>query len=185
MTPESDRYRRLSAAFVAKARQVPPDRWASPSPCESWTALDVIRHVVDAHAIFERLVGRTLEVPVAFDDDPVGALTATVAVVQGELDDPALAGAEYEGMFGTATFAASVDRFVCFDLVVHGWDLARAVGLDDTIDPGELDRLSAAVEGFGDAMRTTGSFGPVLEVGADADAQTRLLAQLGRQAAPA
>jgi len=82
----------------------------------------------------------------------------------------------------TRTFESAIDRFANFDLVVHRWDLARATGLDDTMPPDEVARLSSEVAGFGDAARSPGVFGPEIDVPADADPQTKLLGQLGRPA---
>jgi uncharacterized protein (TIGR03086 family) len=75
-----------------------------------------------------------------------------------------------------------VDGFLCLDLVVHGWDLARATGGDEHIDADDVERISARVAALGDAIRSPGACGPVLEVPADADAQTKMLALVGRRA---
>jgi len=74
-----------------------------------------------------------------------------------------------------------VNRFLCFDLVVHGWDLARAQGLDDAIAPDDIARVRAHAEAFGDALRSPGAFGPEVAAPSDADDQARLLAFLGRR----
>lgn len=49
MSDIAARHARLAADFRAAAAAVPPDRWGAPSPCEGWTAHDVVTHVVDAH----------------------------------------------------------------------------------------------------------------------------------------
>jgi uncharacterized protein (TIGR03086 family) len=125
-------------------------------------------------------VKRTFEPAIRVEDDPVGAVKEAIAVVQTDLDDPLRAGEEFDGYFGRMSFAAAIDRFVCFDLVVHGWDLARAAGLDETMRPDEVMKVHAAVEGFGDALRQSGVCGPPIEVAPDADGQTKILALLGR-----
>ena len=181
MTEIADRYRRHAARFVEKVAAVPADRWDSRSPCDEWTARDVVGHVVSTQGMFEGLVGREIEPGPAVEDDPVGAVTTAFGQIQRHLDDPATADVEFDGFFGRSTFAAAVDRFLTFDLVVHGWDLARAAGLDDTIESDEIPKLTAAVEGFGDAMRRPGAMGPALEPPADADDQGRLIALLGRR----
>lgn len=182
MSEISERYARLTDDFAAKMAAVPDDRWTAPSPCEGWTARDVVRHIVESQGMFLGFVGRQLgEIP-SVDDDPAGAFEAARAVVQADLEDPQRAGATYEGAFGRMTFEDGVDRFLCFDLVVHGWDLARAAGLDERMDPDEVRRVMEAAQGFGDAMRGPGAFGPALDPPPDADEQTRLLAFLGRRA---
>jgi uncharacterized protein (TIGR03086 family) len=181
MSEISERYARLSDAFAAKIAAVPRHAWANPSPCADWTARDVVRHVVETQGMFLGFVGRSLgEVP-SVDEDPAGAFDAARAVVLADLEDPARAAAEFDGMFGRSTFEAAVDRFLNFDLVVHGWDLARATGLDDTIAPGDVARVREAADTFGEAMRGPRAFGPALDPPPGADAQDELLAFLGRK----
>ena len=177
----ADRYRRLSATFAEKVAAVPADRWSAPTPCDGWTVADLVQHVVDAQGLFLGFVGRSLpdDLPTAADD-PVAAWSGASASVQADLDDPERAGAEFDGIFGRQTFAQGVERFLCFDLVVHGLDLARAPGLDGRMPADEVPRIQAAAEAFGDAMRGPGAFGDALEPPADADDQDRLLAFLGR-----
>jgi uncharacterized protein (TIGR03086 family) len=181
MSEISERYARLADEFAATIAGVPPDRWSAPSPCEGWTARDVVRHVVETPDIFLRLVGR--EMPdVGSVDDPAAAFDASRKIVQADLEDPERANVTFEGMFGTMTFAESIDRFISFDLVVHRWDLAHATGQDETIDPDDVRRARDATAGFGDALRSDGVCGPALDPPAGADEQTKLLAFLGRKA---
>jgi uncharacterized protein (TIGR03086 family) len=181
MSDAADRYRRLSERFAALVEAVPADRWFSASPCEGWTALDVVRHVVETHGMFEDLAGRPIELP-EVESDPLAAFRQVSSVVQADLDDPERAEVAWDGHFGRTTFAEGIDRFVSFDLVVHGWDLARATGGDESIPDEELDVLEAAVEGYGEAARMPGVFGPIVDVPPGADRRTRVLALVGRSA---
>lgn len=181
METTADRYRRLRGAFADRIRQVPHDGWANPSPCEEWTALDLVQHVVETQGMFERLVGRTLEPGPAVTDNPLGAFTVATDQVQAHLDDPDAATVEFDGAFGRSTFEQAVDGFLCFDLVVHGWDLARATGLDERLDPGDVAHVQATTAGFGDALRGNGVCGAEVPVSEDASEQDRLLAFLGRK----
>ncbi len=182
MSTSADRYRRLSDRFREIVAAVPQDRWSSPSPCEDWTALDVTRHVVESHGLFEQLAGRPLDATPDVDADPVGAFDTVRAIVQADLDDPERAATSWDGHFGRTTFEDAIDRFVGLDLVVHGWDVAKATGGDTSIGAEDLDVLESAVVGFGEAARAPGVFRPELDVPADADQQTRVLALLGRRA---
>lgn len=179
----SQRYERLAASFADCIDAVPADRWSSPSPCEGWTARDVVKHVVESQGMFLGFVSRSLpnDLP-GVEDDPSGAFDAARRRVQECLDDPEIAATEYDGLFGRSTFAQGVDGFLCFDLNVHGWDLARAAGNEHRIDPAEVERLRREADGFGEAMRSPGAFGPEVPVPEGADQQAELLAFLGRDA---
>jgi len=178
----SQRYARLAENMTTKVASVPDDRWADPSPCEKWAARDVVRHVIEAHGTFLGLVGRELGATPSVDEDPLAAWNAARAVVQADLDDPERASAEFDGFFGRTTFAEAIDMFICGDLLIHSWDLARATGLDERLDPDEVARVAARTATFGDALRGPGIFGPALDPPPGADDQTKLLAFLGRRA---
>ncbi len=182
MTEIADRYRRLSDEFASTVAGVPDDAWANPSPCDEWTARDVVRHAVDTQGMFLGFIGGELGPIPSVDDNPGAAWDAARARVQAALDDPRQAGAAFDGFFGRTTFAAAVDRFLNSDLVIHRWDLARATGQDDTIDPTDAERVLTVAREFGDAFRSPGVCGPEVPVPADADVQTRLLGFYGRAA---
>jgi uncharacterized protein (TIGR03086 family) len=66
------------------------------------------------------------------------------------------------------------------DVVMHTWDLARATGQDETLDGDEVHRLYEGMLPIDDALRSSGHYGPKVEVPADADEQTKLIAFTGR-----
>ncbi|CBH46481.1 TIGR03086 family protein [Rhodococcus hoagii] len=182
ITTEStpDLYRRLAAAFTDRVDAVPADRWDAASPCEGWTARDVLTHVVETQSHMVGVVGLSIPDGPSPAHDPAAAWRHTRDAVQAILDDPAKASLEYDGHFGRTDLAATMRTFYCFDLVVHGWDIARAAGLDETIPDVDLDLLDAVVAQLGDSLRMDGVCGPALDVPVDADRQTRILATLGR-----
>jgi uncharacterized protein (TIGR03086 family) len=182
MTDIPARYARLAEEFAATIAAVPTDRWGNRSPCPEWTARDLVRHVVETQGTFLGLVGRELGPVPSVDVDPGAAWDAARKAVQADLDDPARAGAEYDGYFGRSTFAGAVDGFVCFDLIVHRWDLARATGLDERLDPADVRSVMEQTAAFGETLRSDQICGPALTPPDGADEQTRMLAFLGRQA---
>ncbi len=183
MSEIADRYRRLAAAFIATVAAVPPDRWSAPTPCEDWDARAVVGHVADSQGIFLRYAGRELgDDRPSVADDPVAAWVHARDLMQAVLDDPELAGQEFDGFFGRTRVDAGVDRFLCMDLVVHRWDLARATGLDETMSDDELEQLREGIAALGDTIHSPGVCGPAVEVSADADEQAKVLAELGRRA---
>ena len=182
METTADRYHRLAAGFGATIAAVPADAWANPTPCGDWTARELVRHVVDSQNLFFGLVGKPPVAAPSVDDDPSGAWANTSGAVLADLRDPVASTTEFDGFFGRTSFADAVDRFLCLDLVVHRWDLARAAGLDTSIPDDDVAMVMTGAERFGDMLRSPGAFGPEVEAPADADAQTRMLAFLGRQA---
>ena len=182
MTEISDRYRRLSAGFANRIAAVATDRWTSASPCEGWSARDLVGHVVGTQAMFLGLVQREMPEGPRVEDDPAAAWAHASRVVQADLDDPDRATFAFTSFFGDTTFEAAIDRFLNFDLVVHSWDLARATGGDEHIDPADAERVTAGVAAFGDSIRSPQTCGPEIAVAPDADLTTRMLALVGRKA---
>ena len=66
------------------------------------------------------------------------------------------------------------------DVLVHGWDLAVATGQDCVLDPHLMQACRQIIEPQLEAFREAGALGPEVAVPADASAQTRFLALLGR-----
>ena len=177
----ADRFRRLAATLTQRVDAVPLDRWDDASPCDGWSARDVLRHVIDSQSDFVTKVDLEIPPGPSVDDDPSAAWQHTRDAMQSILDDPEKANRSYDSSFGSSTLAKTVDSFFCFDLVVHGWDIAHATGIDESIARNELDFLKSFAEGMGDMMRTSGAFGPAVDAPADADEQTKVLAYLGRR----
>ncbi len=178
----ADRYERLAGAFADTIAAVPAEAWDAPTPCGDWSARDLVRHVVDSQNLFFGLVGKPPVAAPSVDDDPSGAWANTSNAVLADLRDPVASTTEFDGFFGRTSFADAVDRFLAMDLVVHRWDLATATGLDTTISDDDVAMVMAGAERFGDMLRGPGAFGEPVEAPADADAQTRMLAFLGRRA---
>ena len=180
MTAIADRYRRLATRFADMVDRVPAERWSAPSPCDGWTTRDLVSHVVDVHGMMLKPLQRQLSDAPSADDDPGAAIKSAIGDVQAVLDDPQLAGTEYDGFFGPTHVEDTIDRFMCFDLVVHGWDLAKSAGLPYDIPDDEIDRVNDDVEQLGDAMRSPNVVGPAVDPPENASDQDRLLALLGR-----
>ena len=181
MSEIAERHRTLAAGFTARVEAVPDDRWSNPSPCPEWTVRDVVGHVAGNCGRFLGMVGKELPPGPSVEDDPLGAWTSARDALQAALDDPAVATLEYEGAFGRSTLEKSVDGFQTIDLVVHGWDLARATGGDERIDPDAVHEVFGRVRPMDDMLRSPGAMGPKLEPPPGADEQTQLLAFLGRR----
>jgi uncharacterized protein (TIGR03086 family) len=194
MSAIADRYRRHADAFEGMVVAVQHDQWGNQSPCEAWSARDVLDHLVSMHSYMVRSVDRELSPAPSVEDDPVGAFRAARADVEGVLDDPNLASRLCDTPNGQMAVEQQIDEVVSDDLVLHGWDLARATGQDDTMDPEDVERqwsiTSAIPAQLMEKYRTPGAFGPGVEVfgpevkvPADAPLQDRLLGLIGRDPA--
>ena len=192
MTEIADRFRRVADGLSRTIAAVPDDAWGNPSPCDDWDGRDVVRHLVGWLPGPGFLLGtfgvETRPIP-SVDDDPAGAWAAVRDAIQGGLDDPEVAQrVEDCGPPGTLSFEAAVDMTCTPDVLIHTWDLAWAAGIDVDLDAAEVARQAAGVDamppGVDEAMRASGHFGPRVEVPADADALTRVLAFNGRRATP-
>ena len=181
MSNEADRYRSLAASMTESIAAVPDDRWAAPTPCDDWTARDLVAHLVSTSGMFLGFIGQDAPEGAPVDDDPLGAFTQARDAIQAALDDPASANQEYDGLMGPTTFAKGVDGFLAADLVIHRWDLARATGQDEALPLDEVRRVYELLEPMDEQMRQPGAFGPKVEPPAGADEQTQLLCFLGRQ----
>lgn len=154
-------------------------RWEALTPCSPWTVADVVRHAIDTErSFFEQ---RGLPLPAEPEGaDPAAAWRSHAAAAVEVLGREGVAQTAYDGYFGPTTIAETMADFYGWDLVVHGWDIARASGQEWSISDEEVARLSATADEWGDMLHSEGVCGPALEVATDASAQDRLLARLGR-----
>jgi uncharacterized protein (TIGR03086 family) len=175
-------YEKARGPLTEIVESVPPTGWGASSPCEGWSALDVLKHLIGTQREF--FAGRGVELGDGpdVDADPAAAWRSHAERVQEALGDDAVPATEYDGHFGRTTVGDTVQRFYVFDMIVHRWDIARAVGLDTGFSDSELDRIEPGIESFGEAIYMEGVCKPGVEAPAGADRSTRLLARLGRQA---
>ena len=182
MSEISDNYRRIAGTFTARVHNVPAAAWDNPAPCEGWVARDVVRHLVDwVPEFFDAAGGPRFARGPSVEDDPAGAWTTLSESIQANLDDADVSATQItHPMAGTHRFDEAIATFVTNDVLVHTWDLARATGLDEKLDAGAVHALLVSMEPMDEMLRASGQFGPRVEVAADADEQTRLIAFTGR-----
>jgi uncharacterized protein (TIGR03086 family) len=181
MTDETtaDRHRRVAATFTERVRGTTD--WDVPAPVEGWTARDVVAHLTTWFPGFLAGSGVTLPDGPTAQDDPVAAWEHQTAAVQALLDDPESAGRAIENPhIGAMTLAGASDMIYISDVFMHTWDLARATGQDDRLDPAVCAAMVEGMEPMEELIRSSGQYGPRVPVPDDADAQTRLLGFIGR-----
>jgi len=174
------RYREVAGGFTA--RVLGARDWDAPAPVPGWVARDVVRHLTEWFPAFLAAgAGVELARGPAVDHDPVAAWQVHSAAVQALLDDPATPGRTLANRHvGELPLDLAVDRFYTADVFMHTWDLARATGQDDRLDPDFCAELLAGMEPLEDAMRSSGEYGPRFPVPDDADPQARMLGFIGR-----
>lgn len=175
----AERHRRIAGDFTYLVQRVPD--WDVPAPVAGWTARDVLEHLVTWLPGFLSAGGVKLATGPTAADDPVSAWTYHADAVQALLDDPKRAVAQYSHeRVGSMPVAEAIDRFYTSDVFMHSWDLARASGQDVALEPEFCAALLAGMEPMQEAMRSSGQYGPKVEVPAGADPQTRLVGFIGR-----
>ncbi|MGH3454156.1 MAG: maleylpyruvate isomerase family mycothiol-dependent enzyme [Nocardioidaceae bacterium] len=175
-------HRRIAAGFTERVIGASPVAWDNPAPVEGWAARDVVRHLVEWFPGFLK-AGAGVDLPAgpSADEDPVAAWTVHSDGVQALLDDPATAGKTLSNRhFGEVPLDEAIDQFYTADVFMHTWDLARATGQDETLDPVKCAELFDGMQEHEEAMRASGQYGPRVEVPDDADIQTKMLGFIGR-----
>ncbi len=162
-------------------RGVRPDQWELATPCGDWNVRTLTNHLLQVAAALE-LSGAGQAVP--------------TDLWSGDLMDGDWAG-RFDGYAGRAVNAwtrppASVSfggtdlpgplvlTMLAADLVIHGWDLARATGQDYRCDDDAARMAHQFVVETGDQGRQMGIFAAARPVGEDAPALDRALAGSGR-----
>lgn len=135
----AERFRRVAGRFTDRANDVTPDvtpdAWNNPAPCEGWVAREVVGHMVEWMPAFMTSVGVELPPGPSVADDPAAAWTHLADSLQALLDDPTNAPREItHEHLGTVTVEHAIGMIMFGDIVIHPWDLARAAGLDETLD---------------------------------------------------
>jgi uncharacterized protein (TIGR03086 family) len=182
-TTAAEEHRRIAGRFTELVRGVPDGGWDAPSPVEGWVARDVVRHLVEWFPPFlEAGAGVHLVAGPSVDVDPTAAWVTHSDAVQAVLDDPATAGKTLSNRhIGEVPLDRAINDFYTADVFMHTWDLARATGQDETLDPDKCAELLAGMVPYEEAMRSSGQYGPRVEVPDHADVQTRMLAFIGRR----
>ncbi|MGN0064658.1 MAG: TIGR03086 family metal-binding protein [Nocardioides sp.] len=149
------------------------------TPCTGWTVRDVVAHVLDTQRDF--LLGHDVALPQRPAlDDLAGAWGEHSAAVAAVLDQPGVAERAYDGYFGPTTIGGTMADFYGFDLVVHGWDVARASDQPWPLDDEEAAAWRRTAESWGPAIRAEGICGPEVAVPDEASGWDRLLGFVGR-----
>lgn len=183
-----DLHRRAVDGFGIHMHAVSDDQWNLPTPCPDWDVRTLCNHLVNESLWTPPMMaGQTIEeVGDRFDGDVLG-------------DDPKRAWDESaRDAVDAVQEAGAMERTVHLsfgdvpgrdyalqlfaDYLIHSWDLARAIGGDDKLDPELVDECAKWFESMEDAYRSGGAIGERPDISDGADPQRRLLAMFGRGA---
>lgn len=192
------RFLLASSDFERRLRKAGPDQWGLPTPCAEWDVRLLVNHMVRGNLNYAALAhggsaaefARMRSVD-ALGDDPVGAFERSVR----ECADAYRAPGVLEGVLDFPLGPAAGKQALAVrtaDAVIHTWDLARALGTDEMLDPGlvewidgNIDVIYAGLIETPVAERTSNRFfapAPAAPTAPESP-QDRLLRRTGRQPA--
>ncbi len=158
-------------------------KWDRLSPCDGWDARAVVEHVIGFHDVLVlRPLGMKPERPrdnprdrweLTFDS--LRAALAREGLFERVVDIPAVGNNP-----ATTLDARKLLPRLTQDVLVHTWDLARAVGADDRLDPEWCAVFFDEAPADPHSLSASGMFAAPVAVDDRADVQSKLLARLGR-----
>jgi uncharacterized protein (TIGR03086 family) len=173
-------------AFGETLRLAGPDDWGRATPCDEWDVRDLANHLVTENSWVPALLGGATveEVGDRFDgdqvgDDPVPAWSRTAQAATDAVGTISDFSQQVHLSYGEEAAAVYLNQLAS-DFVIHRWDLASGLGQSRTLDPEMLDIVGTWFEGQLQMYLDAGVIAPPLQVAADADPQTRVLAKFGR-----
>jgi len=182
-----DRFLFATKGFEHHLRAVPPDGWSAPTPCTEWDVRHLANHMTRGNLNYVGLVrGATREEFLAqrdadaLGDDPVTAFTTSVTACAAAFAESGALDRVVDYPLGKLSGRQALALRTA-DSVVHTWDLARALGADDTLD---ADLVAWVDDGYDDifAGLAVDRFFADPPAGAPTTArQDRLLTRFGRE----
>ena len=182
---------RSGQRFAALVAGVGAQQWHDDTPCSEWDVRTLVHHLLAEQRwvppLFE---GLTIEqVGDRFDGDLMGDAAATwpglLASSAREAHDAVAQPGALERTvhlsFGEVRGEEYVMQLIA-DLAVHAWDLARATGQDESLDPDVVALLLPWTEANADLLAGSGMFGQPIADGQDVPDDVRMLGLLGRMA---
>ncbi len=164
------------------------EQWSAPTPCTEWTVRDVINHLVTGHLTFVALLGEHAPPDRHADQlgaDPLDAFRAAGAALAAAFTQPGVFDRVYQAPMGAAPGAVLVQVRIG-ELLVHGWDVARATGQPAAaLLPADLaeQQLGVWQARLGGGPRQGTPIGPAQPIAVDAPPIDRLAAYFGRPVA--
>lgn len=166
----------------AVVARIPDDSWDNPSPCEGWSARDVVGHQVGVlDGVAHMAGGNDMILPTMPDDrtDPRSLWATGRDGVLAALDTSGALHHEGRYWFGPM----SIDELigvVMWDPLTHAWDLAQSTGVTAILDPEIAEKSYERISAMRPNLAKHGLVGDEVAADDDADIITRWLALVGR-----
>ncbi len=168
-------------------RGVPTSAWGNPSPCSEWTARDVAGHAmgvvsnVGARAGVGELLDVFKNVGAIVGPDPYATWLDIRNRTLAALDRPGALQTTFNSSLGDMVLDDYILQMTV-DLVVHSWDVARATGGDERLDPQLVAVAYARLQKLDPTIaRAPGRYADIVAVDGAVDLQTELLTFAGRK----
>jgi uncharacterized protein (TIGR03086 family) len=171
--------------IVALLEGVPDSALGDPTPCADTPVAGLLDHLMGlseglrAAAAKEPDRGAPQASAANLEPDWRSVLPKRLDALVAAWRDPA-AGEGTTSAGGIEMPAAEIAVVTLDELVLHGWDLARATGQPYEPDPADITTIMGFVEAFGSAEGVPRLFGPAVPVPDDAPAFDRALGLSGR-----
>jgi len=184
-----DIFGRLDAAAKATSavvRDVRADQLGRPTPCSEWNVQALMNHLIGSCRRFvaraeDRAPGALEPANPASCEETIEQLTTGVNAAAAAWRLPGALERTVQSPFGEVNgqFMANI---TLTEIVIHGWDLAKATGQQLPIDQALVEEMLAETKpNFPPQARQSGAFGPMVTPPANAPATDQLAAFLGRQ----
>jgi uncharacterized protein (TIGR03086 family) len=115
------------------------------------------------------------------DADPKALFKASNAALMEAMNAPGALETPIKSPMGELPAELVLGRIMSMDVLVHTWDLARAVGGDERLDQDAVAHAFEGIKPVGPMLRRPGLFGDEVEAPEGADLQTQFLCFLGRR----
>jgi uncharacterized protein (TIGR03086 family) len=180
-------HRRAVEEFVKRVDAVRDEHWSAPTPDTEWDVRTLVNHVVgEQRWAVPLLAGSTIaEVGTSLDGDLLGEEPKTAA---HDAADAAVAAVHRRipigGTVNLSYGEESVEEYVrqlIADYLIHGWDLAAAVGVGTDLEPDLVVEVAKWYAERESMYRSSGAVADRVEGAAD-DPQSQLLSAFGRDA---
>lgn len=167
--------------------QVSADDLGKPTPCSEWTLAELLAHMTAQHHGFAAAArgkgGDLAAWKVSVSSRPVADYAEAAEDVLAAFAEPEVPQREFElPEFGARFPAMQAIGFHLIDYVVHGWDVARSLGLDHRLALELAEpalRIALAVPDGESRLKPGAPFAPAIAAD-DEDPLNRVLTALGR-----